>query len=192
MKEHIQSLISAEVGQQQTIVQVHQLLGSSGEGRVNFSEATVSTLPQLGVAHRAQKVICLVLLVLSVGLDLQTIDLLQNLGLFMEQELQGKFLLRFAQLSGTLDLFGLVESPSVELVSEDLEVLCFLGVHAAFDFVLVLDFLFVAQVRLLRLQLIVFVSALLAETVSCTTRKPGAHMALDLKGNRLALFVPHS
>ena len=66
---------------------------------MHFSESTIGSLPEFGVAHRPQEVIDLLLLVLRVGLDLQAINLLQNLGLFVQKQLKRQFLLLLAELS---------------------------------------------------------------------------------------------
>ena len=65
---------------------------------MHFSESTIGSLPELGVAHRPQEVIDLLLLVLRIGLDLQAINLLQNLGLFVQKQLQSQLLLLLAEL----------------------------------------------------------------------------------------------
>ena len=53
------------------------------------------------------------------------------------------------------------------------------------------DFLLAAEISLLALKFVVFVGALFAETIGCTTGKPSTHMALNLQSDGLALFVPH-
>ena len=64
-----------------------------------FSEAAIRPLPQLRVGHSPQEVACLLRLILSVGLNLQSVDLLQNFSLFVQQQLEGKLLLLLRQLS---------------------------------------------------------------------------------------------
>ena len=66
---------------------------------MHLSESTIGTFPEFGVAHRPQEVIDLLLLVLRVGLDLQAVNLLQNLGLFVQEQLESKLLLLLAELS---------------------------------------------------------------------------------------------
>ena len=96
-----------------------------------------------------------------------------------------------AQLRRALDLLGLIEAPSIELVAKNLKIFALLRVHAALNLLLVLNFLFVAKVGLLRLQFVVLVGTLLAETVGSATGKPGAHMTLDFQSDCLTLLVPH-
>jgi len=158
---------------------------------VHLGEATVRTLPKLGIAHSAQEVVDLFLLVLAVGLDFQAVDLLQNLCLLVQEQLECKLLLLLAQLGAALNFLGLIEAPSVQLVAQDLEVFTFLGVHTPLDLLFVLDFLLVSEVGLLVLELVVLVGASLAEGVGSAAGEPGAHVALDLQGDRLTLFVPH-
>ena len=55
---------------------------------MHLSKSTISSLPELGVTHRPQEVIDLLLLVLCVGLNLQAVNLLQNLGLFVQEKLK--------------------------------------------------------------------------------------------------------
>lgn len=85
MQQHIQPLVGAQERQPQPVVEIHQLLRASREGRVHLSVARVRTLPQLRVAHRPQELIDLILLVDGAGCYLQTIDLLQDLGFLAEQ-----------------------------------------------------------------------------------------------------------
>ena len=66
---------------------------------MHLSESTIGTFPEFRVAHRPQEVIDLLLLVLRVGLDLQAVNLLQNLGLFVQEQLESKLLLLLAELS---------------------------------------------------------------------------------------------
>ena len=66
---------------------------------MHLSKSTIGSLPELGVTHRPQEVIDLLLLVLRVGLDLQAVNLLQNLGLFVQEQLESKLLLLLAELS---------------------------------------------------------------------------------------------
>ena len=66
---------------------------------MHFSESTIGTFPEFGVAHRPQEVIDLLLLVLRVSLDLQAVNLLQNLGLFVQKQLESQLLLLLAELS---------------------------------------------------------------------------------------------
>ena len=75
---------------------------------MNLCVASICPLPKLGVTHGSEEVVNLLLLVLRVGLDLETVNLLQNFGFLVEQQLQGKFLLRFTQLGRAFDLFGFV------------------------------------------------------------------------------------
>ena len=65
---------------------------------MHFSESTIGSLPEFGVTHRPQEVIDLLLLVFRVGLDLQAINLLKNLGLFVQEQLKGQLLLLLAEL----------------------------------------------------------------------------------------------
>lgn len=60
---------------------------------MHLSEAAIRALPQLGVTHRPQEVVDLLLLVLRVGLNLQAVDLLQNFRFLVQEKLQGKLLL---------------------------------------------------------------------------------------------------
>ena len=191
MEKHIKTFVCAQVGQQKTIVKVHELLGSGGEGCVYLSIASIRTLPKLRITHSTQEVVNLLLLVLRVGLDLQPVNLLQDLGLLMEQELEGKLLLLLAQLGRALDLLGFVQAPSVEFVAQDLEVFALSRMHTALNLFLVLDFLLAAQVGLLHLQLVVLIGSLLTETISGASREPGSHVTLNFESNCLTLFVPH-
>ena len=95
---------------------------------MHLSEAAIRTLPQLGVAHGSQEVVNLLLLVLRICLDLQPINLLQNFSFFLQQKLQGEFLILLAQLGRSFDLLCLIEAPSVELITQDLEVTAFLWI----------------------------------------------------------------
>ena len=117
--------------------------------------------------------------------------MLQDLGFLVQKQLQSKLLLLIAELGGALDLFGLIEAPSIELVAENLEVLCLLGVHAALDFFFVLDLLLVSEVGLLGLQFVVLICTLLTQTVGCATGEPSTDVALDLQSDCFSLLVPH-
>jgi len=64
--------------------------------------------------------------------------------------------------------------------------------HTTLNLLLMLNFLFVAEVSLLRLELIVFVCTLLAKTIGCATSKPSADVALDFQSDCLTFLVPHS
>ena len=156
-----------------------------------LSITSIRTLPKLGVTHGTQKVVNLLLLVLGIGLDLQTVNLLQDLGLFMQQELKGKLLLLLTQLGRALDLLCLIKAPSVELVAQDLEVFAFSRMHAALNLVLVLDFFLAAQVCLLHLQLIVLIGSLLTEAIGSASCEPSSHVTLNFESDCLTLFVPH-
>jgi len=158
---------------------------------VHLCEATIRTLPQLGVTHGTKEVVNLIRLVLRVGLDLQAVDLLQNFRLLVEQELQSELLLGLTELSRPLDFLSLVESPGIELIAQNLEVFALLGVHASLDLLFMLHFLLVAKVRLLRLQLVILVGPFLAKTISGPPSEPSADVALDFQGDCLTLFVPH-
>ena len=158
---------------------------------MDLCEAAIGTLPQLRVAHGAEEVGNLIRLVLSVGLNLQTVNLLQNLGLLVQQELEGQLLLRLTELSGPFDFLGLVESPGVKLVTQNLEVLALLRVHSPRNLLLMLYLLLVAKVSLLRLQLVIFVGPFLAETIGGPPGEPSSDVALNLEGDCLTLFVPH-
>ena len=191
MEKHIKTFVRAQVGQQKTIVEVHELLSSGGEGCVYLSITSIRTLPELRVTHSTQEVIDLLLLVLRIGLNLQTIDLLQDLGFLMEQELKSKLLLLLAQLGRALDLLCLIKAPSVELVAQDLEVFAFSRMHTALNLVLVLDFFLAAQVSLLHLQLVVLIGSLLTEAIGSASCEPSSHVTLNFESDCLTLFVPH-
>ena len=66
---------------------------------MHFCESTIGTFPEFWVTHRPQEVIDLLLLVLRVSLDLQAVNLLQNLGLFVKEQLESQLFLLFAKLS---------------------------------------------------------------------------------------------
>jgi hypothetical protein len=116
---------------------------------MNFSESAISSLPEFRVTHSSEEVGDLLALVLAVSLDLKSINLLKNFGLLVEEELESNLLLFLLELGRSLDLLGFVQSPSLKLVVEDLEVLALLGVHASLDLLLVLDLFLIAEVSLL-------------------------------------------
>ena len=83
---------------------------------MHLCKPSIGSLPKLGVAHRPQEVINLLLLVLCVRLDLQTINLLQNLSLLVQKQLQCQLFLLLTELRRALDLLCLIKSPSIELI----------------------------------------------------------------------------
>jgi len=116
---------------------------------VDLGVSAVGSLPQLGVTHGSQEVRDLFSFVFAVGLNLQLIDLLQNLGFFVQELLQSKSLFVFLQLSRILNFLCFIQSPSFELVVENFEVFALLGVHASLNLFLVLDFFLFSQLGLL-------------------------------------------
>ena len=158
---------------------------------MHLSVATITSLPKLGVTHSPQEVANLLCFILGSGLDLQSIDLLQDFGLLIQEQTQGYFLFFLLKLRGSLDLLCLIEAPSLKLIVEDLEILVLLGVHAALNLLLMLYFLLVAKVGLLGQQFVISVVTLLAQTIGCSASKPSTDMALDLECGGLSLLVPH-
>ena len=158
---------------------------------MHLCKSSICSLPELGIAHRPQEVINLLLLVLCVGLNFQAINLLQNLSLFVQEQLQSELFLLLTEFCRAFDLLSFIKSPSIELIAQDFEVFTFLGVHASLDFFLVLDFLFVSQIGLFRLKFVILVSSFLSQTIGRSSGKPGSHMALNFQRDLLSLFVPH-
>ena len=158
---------------------------------MHLSVASISTLPEFGVTHSSQEVVDLLLLVLSVGLNLQTINLLQDLSLFVQKELKGKLLLLLAKFGRSFDLFGFVKAPRVELVTEDLEVLALGWVHTSLNLFLMLNFLLVAEISLLGLKLVILVGTLLTKAIGCPSGEPSTDMALDFESGIITLLLPH-
>ena len=116
---------------------------------MHLSVATITSLPKLGVTHGPQEVANLLCFILASGLNLQSIDLLQDFSFLVQEQTEGNFLLLLLQLGGSLDLLCLIEAPSFQLIVEDFEVLVLLGMHAALNLLLVLHFLLVTQICLL-------------------------------------------
>ena len=116
---------------------------------MHLCKPSIRSLPELGVTHRPQEVINLLLLVLCVRLDLQTINLLQNLSLLVQKQLQCQLFLLLTELCRALDLLCLIKSPSIKLIPQNLEVFALFRVHASFNLLFVLDLLLVAEIGLL-------------------------------------------
>jgi len=75
---------------------------------MNFSEAPVGSFPEFGVTHGLEEVVDFILFVLTIGCNLQFVNLLQDLGLFVKKLLQCKLFLIFFQISRVLNLFGFI------------------------------------------------------------------------------------
>mmetsp|Transcript_27723 Transcript_27723/g.75006 ORF Transcript_27723/g.75006 Transcript_27723/m.75006 type:complete len:349 (-) Transcript_27723:990-2036(-) len=132
MQQHIQALIHCQHGQVQAIVQLHQLLGTCGEGGVHLHLGAVAELIGLGLGHLTQSSLNAHILVFVVGVNFETVNGLQKLGFLVQQLLQHELLLLFGQ-TGVHDLVRFLQPPGLQLIVQDLKVSCGARVHPALD-----------------------------------------------------------
>lgn len=116
---------------------------------------------------------------------------MKNLGLLIQELLQSKQLLLLIQLGRSLNLLGLIETPSLKLVVEDFEVVEFLGVHASLDFSLVFGLLLLQELLLPTDEFLLLVITQLSKRVSEPASKPATDSALDVECGILTLPLPH-
>ena len=74
VQQHVQPLVHVEHGQVEPVVELHELLGARGEGRVHVHLAAVLELHALGLAHGLERALDAHLLVLVVRVDLEAVD----------------------------------------------------------------------------------------------------------------------
>jgi len=158
---------------------------------VHLGEAAIRTFPKLGIGHGSQEVTDLLSLVLSVGLNLESINLLQNLGFFLQELLKTHCLLLAGEFRRVLDLLGFVQSPSFQLIIQDFEILRGLGVHSPFDFLLMFLFFFGLELLLEGQELLFAILLRLAQIVAAFACEPASNTALNIEGGLLSLLEPH-
>ena len=67
IQQNVQTLINGHLGELQTVVNLHELLGSQGEGGVHLGVAIIRAEPELGVAHAFQEFPDFILFIFFVG-----------------------------------------------------------------------------------------------------------------------------
>mmetsp|Transcript_4923 Transcript_4923/g.14946 ORF Transcript_4923/g.14946 Transcript_4923/m.14946 type:complete len:244 (+) Transcript_4923:128-859(+) len=85
VQQHIQPLVYAKMRKTQAVVQLHQLLCTRGEGRVDLRDIAITQLPLLGCGHLLQHGTNATVTRLAVCLKFQSVDGLQQL-LLLEKE----------------------------------------------------------------------------------------------------------
>lgn len=154
-------------------------------------ESAVGTFPKFGVRHCSEEISDLFSLIFRICLDLQSIDLLQYLGFFVQKLLHSQSLFLGIQLTAALDLFGLVESPGLQLIIQNLEVFAGLWMHAPLDLFLVLSFLLSLQLLLQSKQLVFSILLSFSQVKAAFTCKVSPDTALDIQGGLFSLLEPH-
>mmetsp|Transcript_13761 Transcript_13761/g.29614 ORF Transcript_13761/g.29614 Transcript_13761/m.29614 type:complete len:345 (-) Transcript_13761:1089-2123(-) len=178
MQQHVQPLVDGEQGQVQPVVQLLQLPGTCGEGRVDFHLVAVLEFELFGLTHLPESFLDAHLLVLVVGIDLEAVNGLQQLGLLVQQLLQHLLLLLLRQ-ARSLDARSLLQPPPLQLVVQDLEVSGGARVHAPLNLTPPVCVCLLLRPQLLLPQEGLALQLLAAKVGGALAADPAARVALD-------------
>mmetsp|Transcript_91487 Transcript_91487/g.191240 ORF Transcript_91487/g.191240 Transcript_91487/m.191240 type:complete len:239 (+) Transcript_91487:270-986(+) len=154
VQQNVEALVDGEERQSEAAVEVHELLSAGCVGGVHGGRLAIVLGPDLRVRHGLQLFLDFGVAVVRLGVDLQLIDGLQELGFLMEQ-LSLCCTSRSLVESGFRDSVGLVEPPGLELAVKHREVLQGLRLHPSLHLSLVPQIgLELAPLLLLRSQLL--------------------------------------
>ena len=136
MQQHVQALIDRQQREPEAAVEVHKLLGSCGEGRVDSGGFAITLRPDFRLRHRLELTLDLRISVRGVCLDLQLVNCLQKLRLLAQELMLCSSTSSLVETRG-LDSRGFVHAPSLQLLVEHAEVLEGSWMHSALNLSLV-------------------------------------------------------
>jgi hypothetical protein len=147
--------------------------------------------PLLGVAHRFQVLLDFLHLLVLACRNLEPVDCLKQVDLFVQSLLEGSLTLLLCQGLVVLDFLQFSHSPNLQLLIQDLKVLLGFGVPSSLDFLTVSHLLIFSQFFFLFYFALDFIVFLLAETIGQLSSKPPSCESLYVKGGLVSALLPH-